>query len=130
MNAEKRELEENKLKEKLIKEKILERGFDLTLIDVQKLEAFFSKYSIPDSCTRDEKRYCYVFSSYLVDSIELRLGAHPMANGLLFNTNQGTRGAGYCSYINIKGPSSFIRAFEKLINDETTSCKGKGSDFI
>ena len=106
---------QEEFKEELNQEEIQECGFDLSEVNIVELQALFQKYSISKSCIRDEKKYAYIFSSYLIDSIEIRMGAHPFANGLLFNTSNGMRGEGYCSYVGIKGPASFVNDFKRVM---------------
>lgn len=108
---------ENNLILKLSKEPVIERGWDLSDVNLGKLGELFEKYSISQGCDRDEKQCAYIFSSYSHTNIEIRMGAHPFANGLLFNTTNGTRGEGYCSYIGIKGPESFVNDFIQLMRN-------------
>ena len=114
--------------------KVCEYGYDLTHINVEKLKLFFNKWAINEGPQRDEKRLCWVFTPYVpeyINPIEIRLGAIPFANGLLFDTKQGTRGEGYCSYIGIKGPENFVNEF-KLLVSVFGNCKDESetADFI
>lgn len=96
---------------------MVECGYDLTMIDIDELEKFFKKYDLHKGPERNEELCAYVFKSYENEDIEIRMGAVPFANGLLFETRQGTRGAGYCSYIGLKGSEDFINDFKELVDE-------------
>ena len=102
----------------LEQDEIIECGYDVSEAPIHELEKLFNHFYISTgSALRDEKRLCYVFRPYKINTIEIRMGAHPFANGLLFETTQGTRGEGFCSYIGIKGPKTFVNAFKKMMKN-------------
>lgn len=132
--------------------KIYTLEYDLTLINVGELEVLFNKFEINPNATylvskdvmpRDTRPLndlkiseevslkevglsgaAWQFTSYEEDRkfTVITMRANPFANGLLANISQGTRGAGYCSYITVTtSDSKFAEAFKTLIRN--SECK-------
>jgi predicted lactoylglutathione lyase len=96
-------------------------NYDLTDIELNKLNEFFEKHGINKDPERSEKLCCYIFRG---EDILIRMGADPFKEGLLFDQDQGTRGEGYCSYVAIEALSSVINEFISLVKNHGCTKEG------
>lgn len=96
--------------------------YDLTEIQEEKLRELFEAFGVSLKGRRSSKLCAYVFKG---PDIEVRFGAHPFKQGLLWSKGQGTRGAGYCSYVGIDTrDNSFFNEFQDLVNNHGCTKEG------
>lgn len=122
-----RRLERQQREQQIEQHELHEIGYDLTLIKSRSTNLFMEKISDLDIYLshRDDQRCCYIWKRYNDDLFEMRTGALPQCDGLLFNIAQGTRGKGYMSYIGLTGKREIVEKVSAIIDKHAEFVKDK-----
>ena len=122
-----RRLERQQREQQIKDHELHEIGYDLTLIRPRSTNLFMRKLSDLNIYLshRDDQRCCYIWKRYDDDLFEMRTGALPHCDGLLFNIGQGTRGKGYMSYIGITGKREIVEKVSSIIDKHAEFIKDK-----
>jgi len=122
-----RRLERQQREQQIKDHELHEIGYDLTLIRSRSTNRFMEKISDLDIYLshRDDQRCCYIWKRYDDDLFEMRTGALPHCDGLLFNIGQGSRGKGYMSYIGLTGKREIVEKVSSIIDKHAEYIKDK-----
>lgn len=122
-----RRLERQQQEQQIKDHDLHEIGYDLTLIRSRSTNLFMRKlYDLGIYLSnRDDQRCCYIWKRYDDDLFEMRTGALPQCDGLLFNIAQGTRGKGYMSYIGLSGKREIVEKVSAIIDKHAEYIKDK-----
>ena len=122
-----RRLERQQREQQIKDHELYEIGYDLTLIRPRSTNLFMRKLSDLDIYLshRDDQRYCYIWKRYDDDLFEMRTGALPHCDGLMFTISNGSRGKGYMSYIGLTGKREIVEKVSSIIDKHAEYIKDK-----